>query len=145
MTKLTLLIELSNGERQAFTLEQSQTLTVLNGAVYTIVVDETQQAPDELILKRKDDALVVEVDGKTVALIIGFYSESMTATFSSDGSFTPTQAMTVSSADMPVVVQFSETIVWKAQQDNYFLGETPLIWAAGLLGAVRVGAIANSN
>ena len=86
MTKLTLLIELSSGERQAFTLEQLQTLTVLNGAVYTIVVDETQQAPDELILKRKDDALVVEVDGKTVAHIEGFYNESMTATFSFSAS-----------------------------------------------------------
>ena len=126
MKKLTLLVELQNGERKSVSVIELQTLTALNGAVYTIVEEETQLAPKELVLKRKDDVLVVEVGGETIAKIEGFYSDLMTATFSADGSFTPDQAMTLNSADMPVVLPSSEMIVGTALRGAEFLGTSPL-------------------
>ena len=51
MINLTLLVELANGERQTFSLVKLQILTALNGAIYTVVKEGTQQAPQELVLR----------------------------------------------------------------------------------------------
>ncbi|OUR74949.1 hypothetical protein A9Q75_19635, partial [Colwellia psychrerythraea] len=142
MIKLTLLVELANGERQTFSLVELQILTALNGAIYTVVKEGTQQTPQELVLKRKDDDLKVEVEGVTVAQIEGFYSESMSATFSADGSFTPAEGMSVSSTDKPVIAEGNEPSVRKAQEDNDFLGLSPLTWGVGLFGASVIVSVA---
>ncbi|TWX68664.1 cadherin repeat domain-containing protein [Colwellia demingiae] len=142
MIKLTLLVELANGERQTFSLVELQILTALNGAIYTVVKEGTQQAPQELVLKRKDDDLEVEVEGVTVAKVEGFYSESMTANFSADGSFTPAEGMSVSSTDKPVIIEGNEPIVRKSQEDNDFLGLSPLTWGVGLFGASVLVSVA---
>ncbi|PKH85502.1 cadherin domain-containing protein [Colwellia sp. Bg11-28] len=142
MIKLTLLVELANGERQTFTLVELQILTALNGAIYTVVKEGTQQAPQELVLKRKDDDLTVEVEGVIVAQVEGFYSESMNATFSADGSFTPAEGMSISSTDKPVIAEGNEPIVRKAQEDNDFLGLSPLTWGVALFGASVLGSVA---
>ena len=140
MLKLTLLIELPNGERQIITLEEFHMLTALNGAIYTLVEEGTQQVPQELVLKRKGDVLEVEVATEIVAKIEGFYSKSMSATFSLDGSFIPAEDLSVSSVGMPVITEGSEVIVWSAQNNDNFLGTSAFVWGAGTLGAAVIGA-----
>ncbi|PKH04589.1 hypothetical protein CXF72_00055, partial [Psychromonas sp. MB-3u-54] len=145
MTKLTLIVELPDGTQQTLALSELQTLTALNGAVYTLVEQDTQRAPDELVLKRKGDYLYIEVEGKPVAHIDDFYSVDMNAIFSADGTSTPAEGMAVSSSDVlesSLVNDNGEaTVVWFAQES----GLSPLVWTGGILAGGIVGAVALSG
>ncbi|ABM04553.1 cadherin domain protein [Psychromonas ingrahamii 37] len=148
MTALILRIALPDGKQQTLALLELQTLTASMGAVYTLVEQDTQQAPEALVLKRKGDDLEIEVEGDLVAHIDGFYSAEMNATFSADGTVTPSEGMAVSSSDLLESVSVSDSgeaaVVWTAQESADFLGLPPSAWAGGLL-AGAAGAIALVN
>ncbi|ABM04555.1 RTX toxin-like protein [Psychromonas ingrahamii 37] len=145
MNKLTLIVALPDGKQRTLALSELQTLTALNGAVYTLIEQDTQQVPEGLVLKRKVDALYIEVEGKSVANIEDFYSAGMNATFSADGTLTPGDGMAVSSSDVldgSLVNDSGEaTVVWVAQES----GLSPLVWTGGILAGGAIGAVALSG
>jgi hypothetical protein len=149
MTALILRIALPDGKQQTLALLELQTLTASMGAVYTLVEQNTQQAPEALVLKRKGDDLEIEVEGDLVAHIDGFYSAEMNATFSADGTVTPSEGMAVSSSDLLESASVSDSgeaaVVWTAQESADFLGLPPSAWAGGLLAGSAAGAIALAN
>ncbi|ABM04554.1 hemagglutinin/hemolysin-related protein [Psychromonas ingrahamii 37] len=145
MNKLTLIVELPDGTQQTLVLSKLQILAALNGVVYTLVEQDTQRVPEELVLKRKGDDLYIEVDGVPIAQIDGFYSAEMNAIFSADGTLTPGYGMAVTSSDVlegSLVNDNGEaTVVWAAQES----GLSPLVWTGGILAGGIVAAVALSG
>ncbi|MGL1932323.1 MAG: cadherin repeat domain-containing protein [Desulfotalea sp.] len=116
-------------------LDQSFNLTVTPETTYLVKDAETGAVPDGLVIKRIGDDLLIEVNGEKVASIEGFYGENIESVFSADGSFTPADAMYVSSSDV-VGLGADTDIIWQAEA-----GGMPAAagWALGLLAVGGAG------
>ncbi|MGL1932325.1 MAG: hypothetical protein OCC45_11250 [Desulfotalea sp.] len=112
-------------------LDQSFNLTVTPETTYLVKDAETGAVPDGLVIKRKGDDLLIEVNGEEVASIDGFYGENIESVFSADGSFTPVDAMYVSSGDVADI-----DIAWEAEATGM---PAAAGWALGLVAAGGAG------
>ncbi|MFT6917301.1 MAG: hypothetical protein ACJAWL_003659, partial [Motiliproteus sp.] len=106
-------------------------------AIYTLVDSNGEPVIEDLVLKRKENDLEIEVDGESVASISDFYATEGPITYSVDGALNPAEEMAVQGGPSAV----EDGIVWQAseQQDALGLGVWAGVVAAGF-GAVAVGA-----
>jgi len=134
MSQLQLIELLSTGARQAFPLDELQAIKVRVGAVYSVVEADTSEAPEGLLLKRKEDTLEVEVDGEVVANLEGFYAEDASSSFLVEGAEGDTGSVVIGPDDVPQAE--NSNIVWEPESDSVNWG-----WYAGG-GALAAAALA---
>ncbi|MGL1932048.1 MAG: hypothetical protein OCC45_09830 [Desulfotalea sp.] len=103
------------------------------GSVYTIQEPKSAKVPENLLLRKDGSDLLVEVDGKEVARIENFFAKEVEATFSTDGSYTPTDTMMVLSSDTLELTGDTD-IIWQPASSGFSTG-----WAAGLVLAAGGG------
>ncbi|MGL1932049.1 MAG: hypothetical protein OCC45_09835 [Desulfotalea sp.] len=110
------------------------------GSVYTIQEPKSAKVPENLLLRKDGSDLLVEVDGKEVARIENFFAKEVDTTFSTDGSYAPTDTMMVSSSDA-LELNGDTDIIWQPASSGFSTG-----WAAGLVLAAGGGiALATSG
>jgi len=140
MPQLKLIETFATGAEQVFPLHKLQNLKASAGAVYTVVDAETSAVPQGLRLKRKEDALEVEVDGEVVATLEGFYADNASASFRIGETEGATgTAVVIGAADVPQ--DDNSNIVWQAESASddwgnwgWYAGGGALL-AAGLAAA----------
>ncbi|MEN8141853.1 MAG: cadherin repeat domain-containing protein, partial [Thermodesulfobacteriota bacterium] len=137
MKRLILIEVLSYGQVFRYPLDSLQNVPAQPGATYAVVESKSDEIPDDLLIRRKGDALEIMIDGKPVAEIGDFYGVDSTATYSIDGSSAPTQAMLISGADSAVINDGA--VLWQAEGGGSGWGSlSPWVWW-GAGGALAVG------
>ncbi|MFT6916933.1 MAG: hypothetical protein ACJAWL_003277, partial [Motiliproteus sp.] len=110
-----------------------------NSATYTLVDSNGEPVIEDLVLKRKENDLEIEVDGEPVASISDFYATEGPVTYSVDGALNPAEEMAVQGGPSAV----DDGIVWQASAtDAQGFGIDAVLLSAGAGGAATfaVGA-----
>ncbi|OPX55151.1 hypothetical protein BTE48_10325 [Oceanospirillum multiglobuliferum] len=129
-----MLIEKTRGQiTREIALHNLATLTASQGATYIIVDSETQQQPENLVLKRKGDQLEIEVDDKPVAIIDQFYTEGTAASFSIGAEISAENI--VASSEDTTKSDEGEVVVWPTSDGS------GILWGA----LASAGALFSSN
>ncbi|PKF56781.1 hypothetical protein CW748_08570, partial [Alteromonadales bacterium alter-6D02] len=125
MSAFAVVLKQSNGVQKTYPLTVFQSLSVMNGTTYTLIDVNTKQVPDDLVLRRKDNDLILEVDGEVVAQIENFYIPTVEATFSVDGTVSPANGMAIENnhdTEFDVISSGDSAVVWPAG-DNDILAD----------------------
>ncbi|WP_079204027.1 cadherin domain-containing protein [Pseudomonas sp. CC6-YY-74] len=133
MSQLRLRITSATQQVNEIPLDQVLFLEAQQGASYTIIDPATHKPVSGIVLKKRGDALEVEVDGKPVAQIDGFYAADQQAVFDVGMHSASGEAQLITSSTPTAE---ASDVVWQASAGEQS-GATG--WWSGLSPAAQLG------